>query len=271
MENRKKIYLDYNLVAYYLERKPIDFCEKFDLLRKFFSFPYSPAHLEEIAVPIMMAHKAGNQLESILKLGSDKINNLSAMTGNLALAPREGSKTVLVREAPIDCLRRVITYYGRNGEVEQNEENFLQNCKNGDPSGDIANRVSSLPVSFLRETEFGQDLKLRLHFDMMCALEARKAKITDFRWPFIGRTHQLLERTLELSFNFLEEIRFKPEKVSKSRSRIHDVTHAIYATSADYLVSNDDRFISKVKAVYSYFGIKTKVISLHEFMETKHF
>jgi len=122
----------------------------------------------------------------------------------------------------------------------------------------------------LRETDFGRDLELRFHFDPLAAIAARKAKVTEFRWPYIARSHQLLERTVEMAFNFLEEIRYRPEKVAKSRSRIHDVTHAIYAASADYLVSHDDKFLLKAKVVYSYFGIKTKVVSLDDFIGLKH-
>lgn len=272
MKNSKKIiYLDYNLIAYYCDRTNVPFCEKFDLLRDFCEFPYSPAHLEEIAVPIMKEQKTGNALEAVIALGNSKINNLSVMTKNLELAPREGLSTIFKRELPIDCLRRVITYYNWNDKVERQEEQFLQKCKDSDPFGDIANKISNFPTSFLCDTEFGEKLDTKLRSDLMCITEANKVKITSFKWPFIGRSHQLLERTLELSFDFLEEIRFKPEKVSKSRSRMHDVTHAIYATSADYLISNDDRFIAKTKAVYNYFKIKTKVISLDEFIKIKHF
>ena len=268
---RKRIYLDYNLIAYYFDRSNNEFCEKFDLVKDFCDFPYSPAHLEEIAVPIMKQHKSEKPLEAVIQLGSDKLNNISSMTRNVELLPREGRSTILKREMPIDCLKRVIKYYHLNEPAEKNEEDFLIRCKDGDPSGVISNTVSNFPEDFLRNTHFGGKLENKLELDLMCAIEARKARITEFRWPFIGRTHQLLERTLELTFNFLEEIRFKPESVSKSRSRIHDVSHAIYATSADYFVSNDPKLIAKTKVVYNYFNIKTKAISLKEFIDMKHF
>ena len=268
---RNKIYLDYNLFAYYFDKSNGIFCERFDLLKYFCVFPYSPAHLEEIAVPVMKEHKSGNPLDSVIKMASDKLNNISLMTKNIELLPRDGQSTILKKEMPVECLRRVIEYYDLNEQVERDEENFLKRCKDNDLSGDIANKVSNLPEDFLKTTEFGENLKDKLEFDVLFGFEAKKAKIKELRWPFIGRTHQLLERTLELSFNFLEEIRFKPEKVSKSRSRMHDVSHAIYATSTDYFVSNDPRLIAKTKVVYNYFGIKTKAITLDEFMLIKHF
>jgi hypothetical protein len=271
MSTRTKIYLDYNLVAYYFERSHIPLCEKLDFLKGYCDFPYSPAHLEEIAVPIMQSHKDQNPLESVLKLGSEKLHSLSDLTSNLALAPQNEKRTKFIREKPIECIKRVLKYYDVNEDVETKEEAFLKKCKDSDPSGNIANRISNLPVNFLLESDFGKDLELRFHFDLLAAIAARKARVTEFRWPYIARSHQLLERTLEMAFDFLEEIRYKPEKVSKSRSRVHDVTHAIYAASADYLVSHDDRFLSKVKVVYSYFGIKTKVLRLEDFVAMRHF
>lgn len=270
MSVRKKIYLDYNLVAYYFARSNLPLCEKIDFLKGYCDFPYSPAHLEEIAVPIMQDQKDHSRLESVLKLGSEKLNSLSMLTNNLALVPQNEKRTAFIREKPIECIKRVIEYYDLNEDVEIKEEAFLKKCKDGDPTGDIANRISNLPANFLSKSDFGKDLELRFHFDLLAALAARKAKVTEFRWPYIARSHQLLERTLEMAFNFLEEIRYKPENVSKSRSRMHDVTHAIYAASADYLVSNDDKFLSKVKVVYDYFGIKTKVVGLDEFISLKY-
>jgi hypothetical protein len=271
MRSRKKIYLDYNLVAYYFERSDMQLCEKIDLLKGYCDFPYSPAHLEEIAVPIMQNHKDKIPLEAVLKLGGDKLNSLSKLTSNFALAPQNERRTKFIRESPVDCIGRVIKYYDLNENIESSEEAFLKKCKDGDPIGDIANRMSNLSLNFLRETNFGKELNSRFDKDLLAAIAARKAKVSEFRWPYIARSHQLLERTLEMAFDFLEEIRYRPEKVSKSRSRMHDVTHAIYAASTDYLVSGDDRFLSKTKVIYSYFGIKTKVLSLEEFFDTRHF
>ncbi|MED5597205.1 hypothetical protein [Janthinobacterium sp. P210006] len=270
MSSKNKIYLDYNLVAYYFDKSNIPLCEKIDLMKGYCDFPYSPAHLEEIAVPIMQNHKDKKPLDSVLTLGSEKLNSLSELTNNLALAPQREKCTTFIRENPIECIKRVMINYDLNENIEIMEEAFLQKCKDLDPTGKIANRISNLPINFLNETHYGKDLELKLHFDLLAAISARKARVTEFRWPYISTSHQLLERTLEMAFNFLEEIRYKPEKVSKSRSRMHDVTHAIYAASTDYLVSGDDRFLSKTKVVYKYFGIETNVISLDEFLNLKH-
>jgi len=77
----------------------------------------------------------------------------------------------------------------------------------------------------------------------------------------------VLEHVFEILMNYLEEIRFRPEDVKKSRSRMHDVTHAIYATKADIFVTGDDRFYHKVRVAYNFLGVPTKVLFLDDFLK----
>ncbi|EKP0259063.1 hypothetical protein JFQ93_000260 [Aeromonas sobria] len=79
------------------------------------------------------------------------------------------------------------------------------------------------------------------------------------------RAHDILERILELIFFFLEKIRYKPEPIENYRSRIHDVSHAIYASKCKYFISSDKRFIAKCKAAYDFLNIKTQVFLYSEF------
>lgn len=47
---------------------------------------------------------------------------------------------------------------------------------------------------------------------------------------------------------------------------MHDVTHCIYATGCDQFVTHDKRLNDKVRAVYRYFGVPTRVLTLEEFV-----
>ena len=49
-------------------------------------------------------------------------------------------------------------------------------------------------------------------------------------------------------------------------ARLHDASHAYYAQLCDTFVSQDTKMRYKTKAVYSYLGINTEVLSLPEFM-----
>ena len=52
-------------------------------------------------------------------------------------------------------------------------------------------------------------------------------------------------------------------------ARLYDSSHAYFAQMCDVLVSNDRRMRIKSEAVYSYLGIKTKVVTADEFLDIK--
>lgn len=49
--------------------------------------------------------------------------------------------------------------------------------------------------------------------------------------------------------------------------RMHDVSHAIYASAAQYFVTNDRRLAAKTTAAYHLLGLKTKVLGKEEFLQ----
>lgn len=65
-------------------------------------------------------------------------------------------------------------------------------------------------------------------------------------------SHKQLEYTIEILFRILNFAGYCSEKSEQtSISGTHDVSHAIYATKADFLVTMDRRFAKKCKAVYN--------------------
>jgi hypothetical protein len=75
-----------------------------------------------------------------------------------------------------------------------------------------------------------------------------------------------MEHVFEVIFNYFEEIRYKPDAAKKSRSRMHDVSHAIYAAHSDYFVTNDGNFASKALVAYTYLGVPTQVVYYLKFI-----
>ncbi len=51
-------------------------------------------------------------------------------------------------------------------------------------------------------------------------------------------------------------------------ARLYDSSHAYFAQICDVLVTNDKRMNMKVRAVYSFLGIKTRVVSGDEFLRS---
>lgn len=78
----------------------------------------------------------------------------------------------------------------------------------------------------------------------------------------------LIQVVFEFLNNILEYCGYAVDKDKrKTISGIHDVSHMIYATYCHYLVSNDERFSKRAKAIYYYTGINTKVIRFNEYFK----
>lgn len=57
------------------------------------------------------------------------------------------------------------------------------------------------------------------------------------------------------------------KKTSHSNvARLNDASHAYYAQICDMLVTNDKRMRAKVNAIYAFLGVKTKVVSVQDFL-----
>lgn len=85
------------------------------------------------------------------------------------------------------------------------------------------------------------------------------------------KNHRNTEDIVTVVLNFLEKIGYNQEennKVEKLRSRMHDVTHAIYGAQSDYFVTSDARFRKKLRAAYHFLEIPCVVMSPDEFVKT---
>lgn len=70
------------------------------------------------------------------------------------------------------------------------------------------------------------------------------------------------------AYSMLDMIGYKSDKLPKSSNAMNsvntDAQHAYFAAFCDYLVTQDSHLASKARALYSEFGISTKVISASE-------
>jgi hypothetical protein len=83
-----------------------------------------------------------------------------------------------------------------------------------------------------------------------------------FSLPFHERQNAVLS-----TMNLLEEIGYWADPFKKYRSQMHDVSHAIYASMADVLVTDDERFRQRVEAAYDFLEVPTAVVSPQDFLE----
>ena len=87
------------------------------------------------------------------------------------------------------------------------------------------------------------------------------------KWENINASHRKIESIISLLYNFLEKIGYKAESIKKIRSRMHDVSHGIYGTASDMLVTGDQKFYEKTKAIYKLLEIPTIVFNKSEFKQ----
>lgn len=59
-----------------------------------------------------------------------------------------------------------------------------------------------------------------------------------------------------------------PSRKARFRNIFNDGMHSYYGAFCDYVVSNDDDFIKKTKALYKLLDLQTQVVSLNEFMQS---
>ena len=59
-----------------------------------------------------------------------------------------------------------------------------------------------------------------------------------------------------------------PARKARFRNIFNDGIHSYYGAFCDYVVSNDDDFIKKTKALYKLIDLQTVVVSLEEFMQS---
>lgn len=239
------------------------------------SFFYSPAHMEELAVIL----RTEQDEDIAIKYIWAKLNTISEMTNNLEFLPSHSS-IIIKEEHPSICFKRVIENYDATLFAEENEE-YIFSLKNSNSLKKYFkdDNIQGLETFDMIQERFGID-KRELNtippeelFSTKKVLEAFDSLMIDFgysfesllKWDDIKNKHSHIEATIGLLYNFLEKIGYKAEKQNKLRSRMHDVSHGIYATASDMLITGDDRFYKKTKAIYCLLEIPTIVYNKNEF------
>lgn len=239
-----------------------------------YTFVYSPAHMEEVA-NIVADHEDK-------KVGADyameHILYIRALTDDVEfLAGRNG--IVVTRESPENCLQRVIDGYELTlwaADLERQQQSFrddrsfkasfpdiLQPDETGlmfrqirERYGINSDKIKSLPPELVF-CEKNENI-LRALKDMAASSLGETQCFP--RYEDIRHSHSDLFTTIDFVFRFLEKIGYYPEKINKHRSRMHDVSHAIYSTASDIIVTGDINFRYKIRAVFSLLGVPSQVL-----------
>lgn len=205
---------------------------------------------------------------------------------NSGLISEEEFATRILKEDFEDCLKRVDKYLNLTEFAKQNDtfhlgrrnektlsSNFEQLNKPIEGLSTFQDiqkrynlgprRLSRIPPEEIFEDKFFLDF-LRLNFS--------KDGI-DFDQIQTGenlmKSHHKKELFITKILNCMEQAGYNQEEKNHEAAivgRMHDVSHAIYATKADYLVTNDTRFFRKATATYKRLKLAVQVIKTEELL-----
>jgi hypothetical protein len=203
----------------------------------------------------------------------EKIDFLSSLTNNVEILPYrrndvriiEDLGAYLCEEHPEICYERVVNSYENNDFAEKIEEYFLAEAKEKNFYSNDPNIINNVAPEIVLSDQI-YDLKIKERFFMALLTTGddknRILELIKFNFKSIKSDCSAFQVALNIVFNELEKIRYYPEKQEKYRSRLHDVSHAIYAAYCDYFVTEDSKLSYKTKAAYSYLKIDTTVTDL---------
>lgn len=244
-----------------------------------YTFAYSPAHMEEVC-NILVDHADE-------EIGADHLMEhtlyIKSLTDDLVFLPgTNGIETK--KENPEVCLKRVIDGYDQT-LLAEDFERLLQSFRDEKSFkdyflGNIQPDETGLMYRQIRERYGINPDKIRSLppeslFDKKneCILKAFKDMTAsswgDFenfpKYEDLKHSHNKLFTTVDFVFRFFEKIGYYSERANKYRSRMHDVSHAIYSTTADIIVTGDTNFRYKIRAAFSFLGVPTRIFDQEEF------
>ena len=320
------IYLDYNIYLSIInneDESSYTFAKISNLKDEGWIFPYSPAHMEEIAVKYpdqtaltsfeirlikrisdcceflpgqMNLAQVQNMLRQIQRApaSGEKIKLISTWQNILhqhkcGLIQKSDLATQLVHENPLACMERVLDGLDLTGFALNNDVNHLGRRNKKSLNNHARERGFNISGKKTFE-EIQKQYKLgpnRLNsvsydkiFDNPNLLKLLNEKCSEgnvdlsLSGQALNHQHSCKEIVITTILNTLEIAGYHQEKSNKStkiRSRMHDVSHAIYGSTAEYFVTNDSRFYHKLKATFYFLNLPCKVLSLREFLDSNLF
>lgn len=255
----KKIYIDMNVYNKILSDN--DIRKKFYELKDTNKFFFSPAHVEEVYLSKVNCTN-DIYLENIKK----RINLIKDLTNNTALHPNF-KKPIYEFKNAFDTLMFNVESYPTDkiienlsiSKVKHEKDDFKKLLNNNKEMKNLSNRSET---EIWKIEHVSNSLKIRkLIFGPL------GFNLNPKSFNYIKSDFRSLEFSVSALFDTLTGCGYVMEKDNKTAiSSTHDISHAIYATYCDFLISTDKKFIKKCKAVYSYLGVPTKVLKFDDFV-----
>lgn len=272
----KYCYLDHNILIESLNDSSIDKTIR-ELKDYDIQCVYSPAHIEEIYKAFI---EQGNKYQ---KKANQLLYKISDYTNDIEFLPSLSGVTAK-KENPFTCYKRVSEFDTTERVYSDSKERFISdksNYKKMQENNKNSKYISTIPYDQIWNQDTIKNTLNEINRNIKIVIEQNNQSMDtfiaslkgwDYRLPenfkfregnytYLRDTQYELTYTIEILFRILNHNGYYRDKNEKtSISGTHDVSHAIYATKANWLITTDERFANRCKAVYYYLGVPTEVI-----------
>lgn len=248
------VYFDFNVFVNYLKNEETKI--KLEDLKCKYLFYYAPPYLEEVA-------NIGAEKTDFINEHIEKIDSLFEKR---IFRPQKDGDIVKYSEPARDVYQRVVNLIGLSQLAYENDSLLFPLFKHERERNQFETKV----ISNFKYDKVFLESTVKEYIDYI-----NKFRPVTCPELYVNPTdnkkylnnHRQTEAVVNALFNVLESIGYRAENQTKRiRSRMHDVSHAIYATKSDVFVIEDGKFREKCKAVYSILGVETKIVSYKEFL-----
>ena len=245
-------------------------------------FPYSPFHLEEIAVILLTNIEEEDQMRHI----NGHLEVLREVSNLVEYIPGGDGPIQLIKEDPLVSLKeRVLKDYWITAECSDLEE-FIDSQRSQEHFEKYSAKIGQIPKGQIRSREtirdeVGVDRRGLAHADpskvlfddrltQIIAEKARNYGLEVDGFPHgsaLRENHDLTRRTIDCLMRVLNAAGFYADRSGKHRSYMFDVGHTIYATRAASFVVGDTGLSKRAAAIFAFLEAETKIISPSDFFK----
>jgi hypothetical protein len=279
------VYFDHGLIVEWLKGAPVATRAVDKILEAKLQPVYSPAHIEELAVPVQ---RSG--LPEIIIM--EEMKKISLLTKNIEILPnfRRGLRKIhsegefgafLCIENPKKCYERVIKSYEHFNDIAEGGQELFSINANRDADGRVPGTVNLRhPQDILQAgatkqqilSEYRSIFHTGRQYAQAVAGILKQSPFVDVADPagcisLLKGNHDATQAMIESVIKCLIRERYYPDPVKKYRSEMHDISHAIYASYFDLYVIEDERSRRKCIATYEFLGVNTRVLSPAEVIQ----
>jgi rRNA-processing protein FCF1 len=272
------LYFDHNVIIDIQNKRKATVVESIENIdNDNYQIFFSPAHVEEIAALAMHHDEDKETIDDALEL-------LAKITNSKALLPYKKAGIIQTKcigvyisnEHPKETYKRVVDLYENNHIAENHQKEKIANGDGFEKKTGVSSKKTN-NIDIQREIDIFKPMLHQIIVDNYQRLAAneifheylpsRAPRGHEIKFEHLGEYFPLHEMTIEKIFEFLELIRYFPDKSTQFLSGLHDTTHAIYAAYCDVFVTNDKKLKNKAKATYDWLGVNTLILDPYELVD----